>query len=35
MRKSTEKGVDLQILQNKFLTDGKTAMNNKIGRAHV
>jgi len=28
MRKSTEKGVDLQILQNKFLTDGKTAMNN-------
>ncbi|MFZ9631792.1 MAG: RadC family protein [Bacteroidia bacterium] len=28
MRKSTEKGVDLRILQNKFLTDGKTAMNN-------
>lgn len=28
MRKSTEKGVDLRILQNKFLTNGKTAMDN-------
>ena len=28
MRKRTSSGVDLQILQNKFLDQGKTAMNN-------
>ena len=28
MRKSTENGVDLRILQNKFLANGKTAMDN-------
>ncbi len=28
MRKSIEKGVDLRILQNKFLSNGKTAMDN-------